>query len=77
MKRIVESRMALAVSNLILSIGVSIIMLSLGYMIFNITHADSFITTWSVFMGIGVSFSFISVFVRMIIKSSKNRSIAI
>lgn len=65
MKRIIQSRMALAVSNAILSIGVAIIMLSLGYMFFNIAHADSFITTWSLFMGIGVSFSFISVLMRI------------
>ncbi len=54
-------------SNFFIGLGVAIIMISLIYMIINLSSADSFIYKWAAFMITGVSFTFwgvISLYLR-------------
>ncbi len=73
MKGIVSYHVTSIVSRIILWIGIVILLLSVGYAIFNLSNIESFITLWAILMTIGVVFSFIGAFAGIALKSSQKR----
>lgn len=60
-------------SSIIFYSGLIIVMVSLLYMIINLSEADNFIDIWKTFMIIGVAFTFIGSFTKMIkLKDASN-----
>ena len=75
MKEKINYRSTSIACKITLWVGISTILLSLGYLILNLANADSFIATWIFFMIIGISFSFIGgILGEMIIKASQKKA---
>ena len=74
MKEIDNYHVTSIVSKIILWVGIVILLLSIGYAIFNLSNIDNFITIWAILMTIGVVFSLLGAFVGIVLKSSQKRS---
>lgn len=71
MKEIVNYQITAIVSKIILWVGILIILLSVGYAIFNLSNIDNFITIWAILMAVGVCFCFIGILLGIYSKSSQ------
>lgn len=73
MKKIIYHNIVSIISKIILWIGITIILSSVGYAIINLSNIDDFIAIWAILMTIGVCFSFVSTLLKTIIKLSDKK----